>query len=296
MEIPSDILKAGENEIVLSVSNYRLAGYNGYPISGLTSRAANEYTGGITGNIELRAYTTPLKDIVIKIPEDTSSVNVEIISEENKEFFWSVSDNGKEIISGTAREKFSFSTNGMTEEELKTLLKEGKDVLIIGSAPFKSIPCSFKISLAGRTNGNLATVVYDHPVVSAIPHDGFCGWQFAGLFDKGSAVCFENDDVTFNPIIEVVSSHKCVLRQAAMFEFTAFRGRCMVCSFDFKENDPAASYLKAGILEYMKSEKFTPSVNYTENMLDKLIHGKLQNITGNVNLAFNPNDKTALVK
>ena len=46
----------------------------------------------------------------------------------------------------------------------------------------------------------------------------------------------------------------------------------------------------------MKSEKFTPSVNYTENMLDKLIHGKLQNITGNVNLAFNPNDKTALVK
>lgn len=167
------------------------------------------------------------------------------------------------------------------------ILKAGENEIVLSVSNYR---------LAGRTNGNLATVVYDHPVVSAIPHDGFCGWQFAGLFDKGSAVCFENDDVTFNPIIEVVSSHKCVLRQVAMFEFTAFRGRCMVCSFDFKENDPAASYLKAGILEYMKSEKFTPSVNYTENMLDKLIHGKLQNITGNVNLAFNPNDKTALVK
>ena len=187
-------------------------------------------------------------------------------------------------------------SDGMTEEELITLLKEGEDILITGSAPFTSLPCSFKISLAGRTNGNLATVVYDHPAVSDMPHEGFCSWQFAELFDKGEAVCFENDDVTFNPIIEVVSSHKCILRQAAMFEFTAFKGRCMVCSFDFKENDPAASYLKASILNYMRSEKFSPPVNYTEDMLNKLIHGKPQNITGNVNLAFNPNDKTALVK
>lgn len=45
--VPEGVLAVGENRITLAVSNNRLAGYMGRPVSGLTSRAANECTGGI---------------------------------------------------------------------------------------------------------------------------------------------------------------------------------------------------------------------------------------------------------
>ena len=44
LKIPKNILKLGQNKITLAVSNNRLAGYKGRPVSGLSSRAANECT------------------------------------------------------------------------------------------------------------------------------------------------------------------------------------------------------------------------------------------------------------
>ncbi len=40
LKIPEGVLRAGENTVTLAVSNNRLAGYMGRPVSGLTSRAA----------------------------------------------------------------------------------------------------------------------------------------------------------------------------------------------------------------------------------------------------------------
>lgn len=64
-------------------------------------------------------------------------------------------------------------------------MKEGKDVLLLGTEPFVSLPTTFRIALAGRTSGNLATVVSDHPVLRNMPNEGFCGWQFSELFEGG---------------------------------------------------------------------------------------------------------------
>ena len=52
-KVPDGVLTVGENSITLAVSNNRLAGYMGRPVSGLTSRAANECTGGIYGDVAL---------------------------------------------------------------------------------------------------------------------------------------------------------------------------------------------------------------------------------------------------
>ena len=184
----------------------------------------------------------------------------------------------------------------MTKEELIASLKAGKDVLLLSARPFQSLPCTYKIALAGRCSGNLATVIGDHPALGDIPHEGFCGWQFADLFEGGEAVCFESDEVPFHPIVEVVSSHKYIIRQAALFEFKAFGGRCLVCSFNFKDTDPAAAYLKAKLLAYMKGDAFAPADEFSEDLLYKLADGKVKAATANTNVAFNPNDKTAIRK
>lgn len=74
--IPAGILVAGENRVTLAVSNNRLQGYMGRPVSGLTSRAANECTGGIYGDVELRSYPDGLHDLWVTVARDCQSFTV----------------------------------------------------------------------------------------------------------------------------------------------------------------------------------------------------------------------------
>jgi len=182
------------------------------------------------------------------------------------------------------------------ENEFCSLLEDGKDILLFGSSPFEALPTSFRISLAGRTAGNLATVINDHPALEDMPHDGFCGWEFAKMLEGGNAICFETDEVPFNPVIEVVSTHKYAIRQAALFEFNVGNGRLLVCSFDFKENDPAAIWFKNKLISYAQSDKFEPQDTISTAQLRSLINAKVKKAAANTNLAFNPNDKTAVRK
>ena len=179
----------------------------------------------------------------------------------------------------------------ITKEELISNMNDGKTVLLLGSKPFNTLPTSFKIALAGRCAGNLATVIKDHPVVKDMPNDGFCAWQFAEMFENGNAVVFEDDSVPFNPIIEVVSTHKYVVRQAALFEFCAGNGKLMVCSFDFKDDDPASNWFKGELVSYACGQSFSPEERIDIKTLEILIDGQTKKAEGNTNFAFNPNDK-----
>ena len=181
-------------------------------------------------------------------------------------------------------------------KELLRLLQDGKDVLLLGSEPFVTQDMSFRISLAGRTNGNLATVIADHPALGDLPHEGFCGWQFRRLMEGGKAVCFESDAVAFDPIIEVASSHKYVIRQSALFEYRVGTGRLLVCSMNFSDNDPAAHWLKNQLIAYANSDDFDPTYSLAEDSLLALINANVTAAAKNTNVAFNVNDKTAVRK
>ena len=187
-------------------------------------------------------------------------------------------------------------SEGLCEEELLSLLENGRDVVLFGAAPFQSNATSFKISLAGRTAGNLATVISEHPIVKDLPHGGFCGWQFESMLEGGRAVILESDEVPFDPIIEVVSTHKNVIRQAALFELRALGGRLLVCGFRFCKNDPAAMWLKGQILRYAQSDAFAPRHTVGRDALLSLMHNRVERSAENTNFAMNPNDKTAIRK
>ncbi len=185
---------------------------------------------------------------------------------------------------------------GMSDDELVQYLENGEDVLLFGTDPFQCMPTSYRISLAGRTSGNLATVIDDHPALGKMPHDGFGGWQFASMLEGGSAVVFETEEVPFDPVVEVVSTHKYVIRQAALFEFNALNGRLLVCSFNFDNEDHGAGWLKAQLVTYASSDAFMPQNSIDKDQLLSLINSKVKSAGVNTNEAFNPNDKTAVRK
>jgi len=178
-------------------------------------------------------------------------------------------------------------------EELKNMLKNGETVVLFGSKPFDSVETTFKIALAGRTQGNLATVISDHPLMKNMPHDGFCGWQFGEMLEKGDGVCFESELVPFNPIIELVSTHKNVIRQSALFEFEAMGGKLIVCSLNFDCDDPAAKWFRNEIIAYAKSDEFVPCDHIDEEAFDSLVNTVSKKSEANKNFAFNANDKTS---
>ena len=184
-------------------------------------------------------------------------------------------------------------TEKMSSDELKNALSLGKTVVLLGSEPFANLPTTYQIALAGRTSGNLATVIYDHPILNDIPNEGFCGWQFNELLEDGAAVCFNDDSVPFDPIIEVVSTHKFVVKQSALFEFNALGGKLLVCSFKFNDCDPCANWLKSNIIKYVNSNMFEPEHTLSEGQLDSLMVKDFKKAIKNENMAFNPNDKTA---
>lgn len=157
-------------------------------------------------------------------------------------------------------------------------LSKGGRVVLLGSGPFPALPTSFQISTAGRAGGNLATVIADHPLTLRFPHDGYCDWQFHPMLEGSRAVVFNEIDLPFDPIIEVVSSYKMVLKQAALFEMNVGEGQLLVCSMRLDTSDPAARYLLDSILSYAAGSTFRPRWGVSPDAMAELLnkdHGQV---------------------
>ena len=184
----------------------------------------------------------------------------------------------------------------ISRDNLIAAMGRGERVLLLGQGPFKALRTSYRIGLAGRCGGNYATVIKPgHPALEGLPHEGFCGWQFRRLMQEGRAVQLEAG-VPFDPIIEVVSSDKFLIRQAMLFEYKVGEGRLLVCSFAFSAKDPAAAWLKARLESYASSDAFNPKQSLTPDQLRAVIDAPLFSAEVNKNKALNPDDPASYVR
>ena len=184
----------------------------------------------------------------------------------------------------------------ISAEALVTAMENGERVLLLGAGPFKSLPTTFRVGLAGRCSGSYATVIEaGHPIFHDFPHEGYCGWQFRRLLEGGCAVQLEAG-VPFAPVVDVASSVKCPIRQAALFEYRVGAGQLLVCSFALRAEDPAASWLKARLLAYAGSETFAPAQSLTVAQLRAVIAAPLVTGAANANVARNPSDPSSDVR
>ncbi|MDE3276735.1 MAG: hypothetical protein PUJ80_12050 [Verrucomicrobiota bacterium] len=179
---------------------------------------------------------------------------------------------------------------------LAAAMSRGERVLLLGSGPFKALKTTFRIGMAGRCYGNYATVIDAmHPAMRGMPHEGFCGWQFRHMMEGGRAVQLEAD-VPFDPVIDVASSVKMPIRQAYLFEYRVGEGRLLVCSFRLDEGDPAARWLKAGLVRYAAGPLFNPRHVISAEQLRAVVNAPLLRGSENSNRARNPNDPSSNVR
>ena len=194
-------------------------------------------------------------------------------------------------VYGNVRIVTDISIDGLLEA-----MERGERVVLLGDGPFQSQDMSFDIALPGRSTGNLATVIkVGHKALGDFPHEGFCGWQFRWLMEGGKAVRLE-PDVPFDPIIDVASAMKNPVKQAAMFEYSVGKGKLLVCSLKFKDDDPASLYLKSKILSYAASGAFNPVEVLTPVLLRAMVSAPVGSQDNDTNRAFNVNDPSSLVR
>ena len=182
----------------------------------------------------------------------------------------------------------------ISRDDLVAVMDRGERVVLFGAGPFKSLPTTFRVGMAGRCSGNYATVVKRHPALRGFPHAGFCGWPFRRLLEGGRAVQLEAG-VPFDPIVDIASSAKYVIRQSALFEYRVGEGRLLVCSFAFAPGDPAAAWLKPRLVDYAASEEFAPDRTLSAAQLKAVVDAPLLSGEENTNEARNANDPASVI-
>jgi hypothetical protein len=160
-------------------------------------------------------------------------------------------------------------TSKLDDKALRRLAQGGR-VVLLGCRPLPAAKMSFENAVAGRPDGNLATLIERHPLTDQFPHDGYCDWQFAAMLHKAVNVQFNGLGVPFDPIIEVASSYKRIRKQALLFEWRVGRGRLLVCGFSLSDSDPAGAYFRQLLLKYASSEAFEPRTAVSIDQLAKL--------------------------
>ena len=183
--------------------------------------------------------------------------------------------------------------SGCSIETLEQDMQQGKTVVIFGTEPFASAEVSFQLSIAGRTNGHLATVVEKHPVLDPFPHSGFCGKQFERMLTGGKAAVLSAAPGQHRPIIDIATSYKNAQKQALLFEYRVEKGRLLVCTLNLREDDPGAAWLKNRILSYVSSDAFAPRDALTVTQLRGICDTHTQTENADSNRAINKNDITA---
>ena len=115
LPVPKGLLTE-TNTLVMAVSNLGLTGFDGQEVSGLANRAVNQHTGGITGDVTLRCYASPLRDAAVMVSEDLSRVTVRVEAAHAAAFRWQVLDGKSVRLEGAAQGDFTFPTQRMSPD------------------------------------------------------------------------------------------------------------------------------------------------------------------------------------
>ena len=151
---------------------------------------------------------------------------------------------------------------------------QGGRVILLGSKPFPTVRASWQISWTGLDN--LATVISDHVLLRDFPHEGYLDWQFYTMYE-GQTVRFIGDlEPLFDPIIEVASGYKNVVKQSSLFELGIGKGKLLVCALSLNLDDSAAIYLLDRMLVYGQGDAFQPHQATDKETLLKALNIKVK--------------------
>ncbi len=109
LPIGGGVLRKGDNEIVLAVSNTPNLGYCDY-VCGLSTRAMFRSTGGVNGHLEMRFAKSDISDVYVTTAKDLASFTVHVSGRDA--FAYEIADGDKVLAKGNVTGGFTLPTKG----------------------------------------------------------------------------------------------------------------------------------------------------------------------------------------
>ena len=120
-----------------------------------------------------------------------------------------------------------------------------------------------------------------HPVFSDFPTNYYSDFQWWEIVNNEQVMNIDNFPADFKPLIQPIDTWFLNRKLAMLFEAKVGNGTIMVCSADLTtdiDNRYAARQLKYSILQYMNSDKFSPSDTVDYSVINELFEVKERDV------------------
>lgn len=114
----------------------------------------------------------------------------------------------------------------------------------------------------------------NHPAFRDFPTDSYSNWQWEDLLDRCKPMIVDSLPRELKPIVQPIDDWNDARKLAVLFEAKLGGGRLIVCSMDIWSDlatRPVARQLRASLLNYMASDRFSPAVSITPEQLRSLL-------------------------
>lgn len=160
-----------------------------------------------------------------------------------------------------------------TLEEGGTVLFLAKDRDLRNTTPGKFYPVFWSPAHFATEAPCGIMVDAEHPALSDFPTRKYAEYPWKDLLER-SVTLVVNDDIAFNPIVQVIPNFVHNRKLMNLAEYTVGNGKLIICGIDI-ENDmdsrPVAAQLRRSLIDYMSSDSFAPKVSMELKELRQLL-------------------------
>ncbi len=158
------------------------------------------------------------------------------------------------------------------DENVAHYLQDGGRVVLLDPGPgFAVEKTNFR--LASWDGGGPSGTIFDlrHPVLCAMPADGWCDLQFYPLVQNSKTVLLSALPAKIEPLVRCIDRPTRLANRSYLFEASVGRGKLLVSRFNFGQalglNDPAGIFLLDQLVRYALGPDFNPRVSLPAQVL-----------------------------
>jgi len=167
------------------------------------------------------------------------------------------------------------------DDTAKQALAEGKSVFISAttfqnSLPGKFLPVFWSPVWFASQKPNTMGLLCDpkHPALAHFPTEFYSNWQWYDIIDHSQSLILDDVPAGFRPIIQIMDNFQRNHKLGILFEARVGKGKMLFSSMDLKSsqnNRPAARQMQASLYDYLASEQFQPTQEFSVETLDKML-------------------------
>jgi hypothetical protein len=120
------------------------------------------------------------------------------------------------------------------------------------------------------SEGNMGTVIYEHPALGDFPHKGWCDFAFVPMIEGAYPMRLDVFGQKIKPIIRSIGHQVTMRDKGYLFEVGIGAGVLLACSLNLQpqcHTDPAAQYLLRSLIAYLAAGDCAPQTMLTREQL-----------------------------